>query len=366
MSNLQAVKRMDKNGVLSTKHVRIDPKAKMSVSALPAPKAGPAKAPVKAVKAPTKGQLKPKPNAITASLEQRDPELLKALGIDADLGIYRFRASDAEIYDVLSVADNGTALALLKSGIKTRDAAENYLMDNGFEHLLTDNSAHAQEAQSRGIAPKWYFQQTRWSINENLSDPLFWDALEVTNSAALSYNPDLRHSVRNGSIRLADIKTVGATRLSKSLGQEEIETALTRIASGEAKYSAADLKEVIEKFGEQSNVLVENALTLTEDYGIDYAMSLRNPKVFVITVNEIMKDDGEDPERIKSVLKYFDDMDASGTLAHGGFEATMSNVIRFHDAGVSPADAASGKVTLEQLDAIEEHGINPSLSSGWL
>lgn len=364
MSNLQAVKRLDKNGVLTTKHVRVDSKSKTPSSPIPAPKAAP-KSPVK-TKAPTKSQLKPQPRAVTASLEQRDPELLNALGIDADLGIYRFRASDAQVYEVLSVTGNGTALALLQSGIRSRDDAENYLMDNGFERLLTDNSAYAQEAQARGIDPKWYFQQTRLSSDEDLSDPLFWDALEVTNSAALSYNQNLRHSVRNGEIRMADIKTVGATRISKSLGQNEIEEALVKIASGEANYSASDLKAVIEKFGDQSNVLMESALALTEDYGVDYALSIRNPKPHIMAVNDIMKDNGDDPERIKSTLTYYDDLDAQGYGGNCAFETTMSNVLRFHDAGVSAADAYSGKITLTQLDAIDEHGINASLSSGWL
>lgn len=366
MSNLQAVKRLDKNGVLTTKHVRVDPKAKMSASSLPAPKVGKVASPAKKHKAATKGQLSPKTRAITASLEHRDPALLHALDIDSDLGIYRFNASDAEIYDILSVADKGTALALLKSGVRTAEDAEGYLMDNGLEHLITDNSDHAMEARSRGVDPKWYFQHTRNASSDDYSDPLFWDALEVRNSAALSYNPDLMHSVRNGEIRMADIRTVGATRISKSLGQNEIDEALRKIAKGEAGYTANDLKAVIEKYGDESNVLMESALELTEDYGVGYALSLRNPKPFILAVNGIMKDDGEAPERIKSVLSYLDELGAQGHGSNSAFETTKTNVIRFHDAGVSAADAYSGKITLAQLDAIENEGIAAGLSGGWL
>jgi hypothetical protein len=45
---------------------------------------------------------------------------------------------------------------------------------------------------------------------------------------------------------------------------------------------------------------------------------------------------------------------------------STEDLIRFHDAGVSAADVANQTITITQLDAIENEGIAPSVSGGWL
>lgn len=364
MSNLRPEKRVDKNGVLTTKHVRVDPKASASASPMPSPSLAPQPIPLK----PTKAQTKLQQYKITFDASPVNKELRDKLRVSPYLGFYyRFEAKDTQCYDVLSVTSRGNALHLLASGIRSASAAVEYLEANGLGHLIEDNSSIAQEGLERRIPVFNFLTKTHAPSEDEIKDNLFWDSLEIVGKSSLRKCEGLPQKIRNGTIRLDDIKALGLTSINQSVGWGVIESSLEKIASGEAKHTVQDLKMVVNAYGDQSDAYMENAIELCEDYDAKFATSLTNPNQHLMRFKKEMQDDGETPEKIKSVLRYFDDLWEVGPAGPSrSFEVNKTNVMRFHDAGVSPSDAYYGKVTLAQLDAIEKHGISPSVSGGWL
>lgn len=364
MGNLIAEKRVDKNGVLTTKHVRAGAKTASAKTAMPAPKLA-AKAASRTYKAPTASQLKRSHRSFTASMENPDPQLLEALGLPPtnELGIYRINASANELYEMMARTSNGNALALIDAGYKSVPEAMQFLTDHGLEHL-EEPFPVALEAQERRIPIEKFVNATRDASPEQLANPNFMDYMEATGIAAFSEFRSLPDHIFHGEIRLSDMKDVGVTRIGTSIGWDVTEGALRKIADGTAGYSSGDLKKVLEAFGDSSSSYIENALALTERYGAEFMKTIKDPSWHLMEAEGELRGNDTAPERIKSLLQYRDDF---ATEARGfEFRFTDEELARFHDANVSAADAASGRITLTQLDAIKDHGISPSVSGGWL
>jgi len=367
MSNLIREQRVDKNGVLTTKHVRAGAKSSTAKVSMPAPQL-PSAIPVLAArtyKAPTAGQLKRESRSFTASLENPDPQLLEALGLPPtrELGIYRFIASTNDLYEMMARTSTGNALALIQAGYKSAPEAMQFLSEKDMDHLKEPRSM-ALEAQERRIPVEDFIRETRDAPQDRLNHPNFMDYMEVTGIAAFREFHDLPGEVFHGEIKLSDLKTVGVTRIGKSVGWNVIEEALRRIADESAGYTADDLRLVLTRFAGTSDAYIENAIELTEKYGSEFMTTIENPSGLLMQVEAGMREKGTDPERIKGILKFRDDF----TTETASFDIpfTDEEIDQFYDANVIPSDAATGKVTLMQLDAINEHGINPSISGGWL
>jgi hypothetical protein len=238
-----------------------------------------------------------------------------------------------------------------------------FLSENGLTHL-EEPFPMALEAQERRVPIEKFVKATRDATPQHLAHPNFMDYVEVTGIAAFSEFDTLPDSIFHGEIRLSDMKAVGVTRIGSSIGWDVTESALRKIAEGTAGYSSGDLKQVLEEFGGSSSSYIENALELTERYGAEFMKGIKDPSWHLMEAEAELRKTGTDPERIKSLLKYRDDF-ATETR---GFENNFTDeeMARFHDANVSAADAASGRITLTQLDAIKDHGISPSISGGWL
>lgn len=363
MNNTVPVKRMTKDGILTTKHVRADPKASKLKSAMPAPKlTAPSQSLRKrAYKGGTKRQQERVSRSYTASIEDPSPQLVASLGIDHDLGVYRFKAGESDMYGMMAFMSTGNTLAFLQARINSSTDALEYLRKNGMEDLIVFNDLPL-EAQERRIPIEDYMRETRRQPQEVLDDPLFIDAVEMSGIAALRDFKELPEEVRYGRVRLEDVKTVGATRIKGAVGWDVTHEALQKIADGTAKYTAEDLKFVVETFGQQSNDYMENALVLHEKYGPEVMRSIRFPSWTVLHLGDKLKKEGADDERIKSILCYRDACFKDDATT----DFRKEEVIRFHDAGIDAEDVVSGRVTLLQLDGIENHGISRSISEGWL
>jgi hypothetical protein len=366
MGNLIAEKRVDKNGVLTTKHVRAGAKTAASKTAMPAPKlATSSKAASRSYKAPTAGQLKRVFRTFTASMENPDPQLLEALGLPPtnEVGIYRFNASANELYEMMARTSNGNALALINAGYNSVPEAMQFLSDHGLKHL-EEPCPMALEAQERRIPIEKFVSAMRDATPERLAHPNFMDYMEVTGIAAFSEFSTLPGDVFHGGIRLSDMKAVGITRIGKSIGWDSTEKAFRKMADGTANYGPEDLKVVLDLFGGSSSAYIEHAMELTDRYGIDFTKTIKDPTHYLMKAEADLVEKGTDVQRIKSLLKYRDEFVNENVARMVPF--SDEEMERFHDAGVSPADVIAKRITLTQLDAIEEHGISPSVSGGWL
>jgi hypothetical protein len=364
MGNLIAEKRVDKNGVLTTKHVRAGAKSTETKTPMPAPKLG-AKKNEPTYKAPTAAQLKRSQRTFTASVENPDPQLLEALGLPPtnEVGIYRFSASTSEMYEMMARISTGNTLAMMQAGYKSVTDAMEFLDNHGMSHLEEPRSM-ALEAQERRIPIEDFIRETRDAPLERMNSPYFMDYMEVTGIAALSEFDELPGDIYHGRVKLADLRAIGVTRIGKSIGWEVTQDALRKMADGTANYDSNDMKQLLDLFGDASDSYLNSGLELTGRYGIDFTKSITNPNLYLLEAESRMIEKGTDPERIKSLLKYRDDFINESRYVIVPF--TDEGMERFHDMNVSAADAASGRITLTQLDAIEDHGISPSISGGWL
>lgn len=364
MSNLIPEKRLDKNGVLTTKHVRAGAKPSAIKSALPAPSLTQPQQASRAYKQPNKTQLKRYSRAFTASVFKRDTELMNKLDIDSTLGVYRFMASDSDLYEMMAFTSTGNALTMQQAGIKTSTDAIAYLRANGMEHLIERNYL-ALEAQERRIPVEDFMRETMNASEEKLNSPLFLDSIEASGIAAL--NSYFTWEVREGLISLADIKAVGATRIKKADSWDAICDSLKDIHSGKANYTTEDLKNILDRFSPTTHHIKES-LVIADYYGGEFAMNLKFPNTSTMDFHSSLIETDNSKERNASLLAYASVIysDFPGIIGYSRNYPDGDEITRFHDAGISVSDVVEQKVTVHQLDAIEKHGISASVSGGWL
>lgn len=364
MSNLVPEKRVDKNGVLTTKHVRSGPKDAAPKSTLPAPALTvEVKKPLK-VKKPTKAQLEGQNRSFQAGRYSPDSKLLNSLGINPVPKFFTFVVSDAEFYDVLSVASDSDALALMHAGVTSSDAVTGYLEGKGLRSLIQRRDC-ADEALDRRIPPDVFMRE-----GNNLKDidveekPFYMDSIETAGIAGLGGN--YAWDVKKGTIRLADIKAIGVTRVKNASSWPLLGQVLRKLASGEVNYTADDVKDAVHYYS-PIGAQIETALTLADHYGSGFLKRLKGENAHVFDLFPHLKDVTDDRERGADIFLYAASVFRYGqrysTEDHSG---NATDLVRFFDAGVSPEDAATGAITINQLEAMEDHGIKPSVSGGWL
>lgn len=360
MSHLIPEQRVDKNGVLTTKHVRVGAKPSTARSALPAPKVAAGNREAAKRKKPTKQQLTKYRWSFVA--REYDDQLAQVLGISSSACL--FVATEQEIYGMLCGMNTGDALLMMQAGYRTVTSAETVLNDNGMSHLLKERDMPLK-ALERRIPALAFVRNTVGVTEERLNGPHFLDSVEASGIAALDDN--YTWEVEQGLIRLSDIKALGATRIKKADSWTAIGEALKNIAAGRVSYSAEDMRNLLDK-NSSGNHVIKRGLRLLDSYGADFIEKIPHPSLGVIDMHDDMLDKGIEPaERRADILVYANSIfSQSNTVYMGDSGMSTDDIIRFHDAGVSTDDVADKKITINQLDAIENNGIAPSVSGGWL
>lgn len=364
MSNLIPEQRVDKNGVTVTRHVRAAKNAP-SGKDMPQPKLAKAKYAGLQIN-PTKQQAREHFYMFDAGKHPVDSELLTALGIvpHARTG---FHSSEYQTYDVLAVTDRGTAIALLEAGVKSAADAKRVLKTLGKESLLHDNSDVAAEALTRGILSFRYIEQ---GIEGETENSHFLDYLEASSIMSMSQYPDMHKSVRDGTISLDDIKAVTPARITMADDWRTIKQALTKLASGTANYTVSDVSQILDRYtknGSSVGSTLRLAFEMTEHYGVQLAIDIP-PTDTTVSFSNYLLDHEVDVERSKSLLRYNHRVftSLSGLVSDNRRKLSKEDIIAFHDAGANPDHVANGSITITQIDGINNHGIAPSVSGGWL
>jgi hypothetical protein len=359
MSNLIPEQRVDKNGVTVTRHVRASKNA-TSGKDIPKPKLANAKYSGLKI-TPTKQQARQHFYLFDAKKHPVDSELLTALGIvpHARKGIH---ASEFQVYDVLSVTDRGTAIALLEAGVSSSTEAKKILTTLGKRSLLQDNSEVAAEALKRNILSFRYIEQGTGTESEGEH---FLDYLEASNIMSLSQYPDMHNSVRNGSIRLEDVKTLTPARITMADNWITIKKALTKLAEGTANYTVNEVNDILDRYPTVGSTL-RQAFEMADHYGAAFAVEMP-PTESTVSFSYYLLDHEFEVERSKSLLRYNQKVvsNLSG-FGSGRRKPSHEDIIVFHDAGANPDHVANGSITITQIDAITNNGIAPSVSGGWL
>lgn len=354
-NNLVPEKRLDKNGRLNTKHVRVA-KPQAQSATVPAPVL-----PFASQKLTASQKIQK--TRIIAYSRPGNYELSQRLHTDYDSDDVMVTASDKEFYSVLSVASSADAFTLLQAGYRTADEASNYLMDNGFEDLLQDNTALCEEALSRKIPPN-KFIQAGVNLRGPESSDYYLDALEVYSSPLPKggrefSNLVVANKVYDGDVSLSDLKEISFKEVGAFKDKAALFEALEQINAGTADLTASDLKAIMSKHSST----FRDALDLTERYGADFVLSIDSPNTHYA---DNLEERGVSKDRALKLLKYSDQV-SNAEHENGIYRETLdySKLEKCYELGFSPTQVATEEYTEQQLDGLLE-GVASGISSGWL
>ena len=157
MSNLIREQRLDKNGVLNTKLVRVEPKGISSRKSLPAPFAAAAtsKATMSDHQRGYLDSLEKERSHKVGAEDWRDDadDALRSLCSGMKLS-KKLKCTDAEMMDVLTVVSEENVLPLMSAGVRSAKQAKKLLRTHGLERLLTDNEPQVKNLVKWAMHPR--------------------------------------------------------------------------------------------------------------------------------------------------------------------------------------------------------------------
>ena len=369
MPNLIPEKRLDKNGVLTTKHVRATPRTPAMRRTPPAP----------TLAASSKG-LKLRP----AQTQQRE-QFFSSFTYDARRSMearrtgdrdYQFTASDTEVYDVLSVTHGGNALVLLALGIRSADDARAYLLKNGEGDLLTDNSELVQEMLKRNISPQYYLENTNTSAGTvRFDSPFLADAIEFSTIKSLEdsfHRSETRALILDGEITLADIKTIGASRLKNFDRLRGISDTLRDYHKGNLDCSIEDIKDFVTRANDEGLVLghFKSAVHLLRNFDREKMDEVKDLRTFAAIFNPKVKDLKAEAHRAHYASLLMDGLAAAEVPRSARYFGAEfpKDVETLRSAGIEAKDAyplMNDGMTAQQVVGVL-NGVNVAVSEGWL
>jgi hypothetical protein len=365
MNELTPEQRVNKRGVLVTKHVRASPKEKSSRAKLPAPAASPA----------TK---KKDPRTIRSKRSFSDWEHMSDSRFARTPGNYEITANDEEMYSVLGIAEAGNAFALLERGVYNADEAKELLRKMDAEDLMIDQNDLMQELLNRNISPKDTASLLPLIPDEWTASPHIADAIEFSAYDEFEGRwgaSAVRRYILAGNIRLADIKTIGIRHLGRVDNLAVMTDTLVRLGNGESQRTAAETAVFLERASKEGVVedSLRNGLALFEKHGAEAIDRLEHIESFSVRYRP--SEAGDADEAVDRVLYEALLAEAlvrlgkpeSGSYAYWTQEyPDESNLLRTE--GISIEEAAQRMydgLTARQIIAVSK-GVSVSVSDGWL
>jgi hypothetical protein len=380
MSNLIPEKRLDKNGVLTTKHVRAAGKPAVTKRQAPAPTLGGSGK--KSVK------LRPK------QTEQRHRNFHFHPVIDGDKRLLTgrpvqdpvFAASDAEIYEVLSVTDSANAILLLEKGIRSADEARAYLRKIDAGDLTRDYSDLMDDMLSRNVSPEDTANgMLRLDLhiarrpNQNDYSANYPDTIEFLSLSAFESmrgRTNFMNDILEGRVNIGDIKAIGTTRLKVYDRLYFLRDILARKQSGERDFEIDDMKKFLDKSSKSGLVQghFKSVIHLFDELGMEGVDKLDDLKTFSSHFWEEMKNDEEDTKFLVERSLYVAQLSEAlqgGPIERSGrywAEGFSEDAVILRDAGVEIEDAArlmNEGMTAQQVIGVV-NGIETAVADGWL
>lgn len=359
-------KRLNKHGVLVTKHVLAAPRAKTAAH-LPAPSAD---INGTGVAGPKLRPSQRKQQSYSIPVEADVDELL----IDDDVleemmsggSYFVYSASEEESYAVLSATKNiGDALHMLSLGIRTMDEAYGFLEEHQAEHLKADHSELTNELLSRNVDSSHLVENrerltTNYPDTSNIADLIELNSIRGFKSQCYTVEP----FIAEDEVSLSDIKAVGVAdlkiydRLIDSLpaladiknnpatktSVEDISWVIDRLAkevpgNNQSEYGAAI--EALVSVGREGLAPVRD-LTMLSNLSRNYRRRYADPERKTVYAAIVLQTTPKVPS--EELEKLFD----------SGIEA--------HHAG----DMLLKGMSVDQILDARDNGIAISVSEGWL
>lgn len=390
MSNLVPERRINKNGVWTTKHVRATPPTKgTSIPPVPAPAlpVAPQQA-VSTVPYPCQQraayhqhfefQFKPSGHLLDYLAEQ-SKAFAKGRG-------YEFHASDAEAYEVLSMVTPDDALPLLEYGVRSAAEAERVLREAGLEKLADDYSELTQAALLRGISAESFVAcfADQWETFRDDPDGFLTLAQNRSDSALTSRitgggsDTTFQKLIDSGEINVEHVRTVGVSRLYGAKDSDgALIDALKQMNDGTCLYTPEDLDRWISEFDldyrESRYYDKKGVYYFAGRHGAGYVDDVLPKGLDIIsffTYAQLANRLGYDPEKERSFIEYARQLSSEHSrLTMDRAEYSDEDHRMLFESGISPKEAAERTVrgaTVQQVIAMSAGNVEPGLSSGWL
>lgn len=375
MTNLTPEKRLDKNGVLTTKHVRSEPKATAKKSSIPAPRAS----------------MKDTASSSASQTQKRWRVSTKHWSGDKELELVckehfqpsqTYECSEADAYGVASAVSPEDVLPLLAMGIRSGEDAERFLQQVGLDRLIKDNSKMATEAVSRGI-PARDFLKFASENRHSTSRSTFMDAAEVDANTTMrkidlqrtdfTSLPSISSMVLIGWIRASDLKELGEDIAIRHGAKFEpsrrtrdlIWNQLHLFKQKKLAYkSVSDMRQVIIDTQDHHMGNVKDSLICAGLYGLEGATGGAPGWIHEGQRLDGVVIDRSIPERRK-VYDYAVNLRKSGVPRN----VYPEEMIQFSDAQVPfnvVIEGLNEGLTAPQIVALNQGDVAPSISKGWL
>lgn len=385
MSKLIPVKRVNKNGVLVTKHVRADSSETTRLGTpLPSPTI---------VK--TTESLRAKQNRM--ALERRLKRLEKPRNRSISRkklplygtpvlekyfkNSYKLSCSDNDFYTVFEKLRLSDTVILLAAGLKAEQRDE-FIARNNFQYYVEDNSELVDGLRTRGIPLESYLEVAHNHFIEYRETPLKLDAAELHSMFRAAdhddeYSPKktLVNYVGSDMVSLDDVKNLGLDRCSST----EFFDILSKMHKGTAKCTSSELARILDRIDSEKDystnslesrivaaVMARSAVT----YGIDFANSITSPMAIYYAEEATSQ---MDEEKAMSYLSYVDETTWDEPIGAFDDDSKWVQVTEHKktlwEAGIAPEAAREGLkdgMTAHQIIGVYGEGIEPVVSSGWL
>lgn len=362
-------KRLNKHGVLVTKHVLASPRS-ASAKSLPAP------SPI------SKGPTSSAPNIRPAQKQSQPRDFSMSRGVDGLLADkeelsfavngrsrYDFNASDQEFYAVLGTVDSTeNALHMLSQGVRSAEDAYAYLDERGASHLAVDNSSLTNEMLDSNISVDDFVEnqerlRNAYPDTEHLADLMILNTMK----AIRTQRRDAEPFIARGEVSLDDIRELGMKRL-KSLGRlTDSLPALADIRTNpNSKIKLDDVAWLMDK--------VSESLSVGGDTSIEYKWSA-----------EAMVSEGKEAiepikkfSQLSGLVRNYKQKQYTDHLRKAVYASivlqitprvTMEDMEQLFDSGISAqyaGDALLKGISVETMIDARDHGIADSVADGWL
>lgn len=366
MNKLIPEVRVDKNGVPVTRHVKPEA-ARGGKGAIPSPS-------LSAVDKKKPFKLLPRQQESKFQMLDRivfrpSEEMLKALPFENRVKHYNYDMSDEAAYSMFSTMRVNDALHMIHFGIKTKDEALGFMESHGLNSLVQDNSRMMQEALERRI-PALNFAALHGTYGMNGHPPgIFLDTAEAYSSGTLRSleNPTLLNSVHlrvlSGDLSLADIKTVGISRIQKSNAAIPVLNALQFMKKGDLECTANDIRQLIDKNNNDNSdsAPLKWALDSINTYGVDFLLGVN--RLFSAKFIAEYEKKGTPVPEIKELIAY------EGIMRENGRTGTYTDVRILKNSGIDPALAGrltAQNVSVERIIGSQGDAVPVAVSGGWL
>ena len=376
MSNLVPEKRVDKNGVLTTKHV------KSSVTPVPSKPLPAPSLKVTARKRPLKllqRQTTPQDVMSIVRYDEVDAELTDRMAKNGEhyghkvYVSHRFNASEEEFYDVHSVLSRQNATLLMHHGVRSKDEALELLHKLHLDRLIQPNADLTAGLLARRVPFDPYERFSRaYPYTPDAYDlKTYLDATELASLRTYQRletkdGEPLHAGILNGQFDLADVRTMGVERLRGQGVTHSLLPALTDIKKGRADYDAAYLASYLDSKG--SSVETFSAMRMLNKYGAGF-MSQMTSVLKTIKVDALLE--SAPLERKHAVLLFNSRLDELFNADNDWDKKLLApfEVIEAYDAGLEPERVVRLReegLSLEQIIGTHKDNISSSVASGWL